>query len=242
MRKYVIKQLRQLSRVSGKQKTWVSQLSDDQLYEVFLRLRNRESAKSIARHVQKAWGVLPKSSIHSISQGILKFKRRIAHLLLDPPTETIESRHVDDVQLEGIEGLEKIYQGQLNRIHRMMREEEETGIKYHHLNRDLQARAALSKSIVKNKEWELVHHNVDPVRRQKLERQNEKLQRYWPALMDKLGEEGRNRMVEFLERFIEEMENDPDMLELEIGSDGKSRLINPDGSYTSFKTEDIKLS
>ena len=88
MREHVIKQLRKSACVKGKQKTWISELNDDQLFEVFMRLRNEETAKSIAKYIQKAWGVLPKSSVHSISQGILKFQRRIAHLLLTPPSES----------------------------------------------------------------------------------------------------------------------------------------------------------
>ncbi len=47
MKTYIIEQLRKNATVRGKQKTWVSELSDDQIYEMFLRLRKDEPAKSI---------------------------------------------------------------------------------------------------------------------------------------------------------------------------------------------------
>ena len=86
VREHILKELRDRACVRGKQRTWVSALSDEQLYELFMRLRNGESAKSIARHAQQVWKVKRNSSVHSLSQGILKFRRRISHLLVNQPT------------------------------------------------------------------------------------------------------------------------------------------------------------
>jgi hypothetical protein len=86
MREYILKQLRDRSCVREKVRTWVSDLTDEQLYELFLRLRSGENAKTIARYTQEAWGVNPETTVHSISQGVLKFKKRIAHFLITPNT------------------------------------------------------------------------------------------------------------------------------------------------------------
>lgn len=127
MKDHFIKKLRDCSFVKNKMQTWVSELTDDQLYELFLRLRNEESAKSIAARVQKVWGIRPRSTIHSLSQGILKFKRRISHLLLTSPPSASEDDTFFNVNgFEGLgtlEELEKIAQLQRERIARMMVEE-----------------------------------------------------------------------------------------------------------------------
>ena len=64
MREYIIDNLKEHSSIKGKQKTWISELTDDQLYELYLRLRKDEPAKSIARYVQKVWKINPNSSAH----------------------------------------------------------------------------------------------------------------------------------------------------------------------------------
>lgn len=227
MRGYIRKQLRERASVRGKQKTWISELSDDQLYRLYQRLRNGESAKSIAQYIQKVWKVNPESTTHSLSQGVLKFKRRIAHLLLTPP-ENISPPAVCDVekaeQLEGIEGLERIYQGQLERIYQMMQEEAETGIKFPHLNRDIQTLSALSKAIVKAKEYELMYGNVDPVRRRKAERLKQRIDSQMQALIDYLGPDGRSKMIDATNKFMEKLEEK--ILNMKIEEDGTYEIID----------------
>jgi hypothetical protein len=133
MKDHFIKKLRECSFVKNSMQTWVSELNDDQLYELFLRLRNEESAKSIASRVQKVWGIHPTSTIHSLSQRVLKFKRRIAHLLLTSPPSAEDDGYFPADAYDGLgtlEELEKIAQLQRKRIKRMMLEEKEMGVKH----------------------------------------------------------------------------------------------------------------
>ena len=232
MRQYIIQQLRQHSFVRKKQKTWVSALTDEQLYQLFLRLRSGESAKSIARYVQKSWGIKPNSSIHSISQGVLKFKRRVAHLLLSPPSEGIcsncSAEFVGTEQVEGTEAIEHIVQLQLERIHRMMDEEEETGVRHGSMSREIHALTALTKALMKAKEWDLVHEGNDPVRRRRLERMKRGFEERFRALVGSMDEEGMQRVLKASEMFLEDAERHA--VEAEVGPDGKLQLVKPDES------------
>lgn len=204
MNKKIIEHLRRFSSVPGKEKTWVSQLSDDQLYEVFLKIRNGENARAIARHVQKAWRVNPKSSLHSLSQGILKFKERIGHLLpLSSVTGEIKYNDLHlppdgDDPLETMENIAVQYEA---RIKRMIAEEKESGVKYPFISRDLQALASLRKAILKQKEWEATHE--DPLKRKRRKRMEKDLDWRFRAVMDNFGEDGRDRMIRALNRFLE---------------------------------------
>ena len=228
MRDLIIQQLRERSFVKGKQKTWVSELSDDQIYELFLRLRKDEPAKSIARYIQKAWNVNPDSSVHSISQGVLKFKNRVAHLLLAPPSEKtldVTPNDENDAYLDQIEGMERIAHLQLNRIRQMVAEEEETGIKQTSMSRDIHALTALIKAITKAKEWEMVHQGNDPSKERRLQRLQRKMGVQFDGLMDQLGDDGRDRMVKITRRFLELAEEHA--VPAEIGPDGKLRLVKP---------------
>ena len=94
MKRDIIEHLRRFSGVPGKERTWVSELDDNQLFELYLKIRNGESARGIARYVQKVWKVGCKASIHSVSQGILKFKQRISHLLLFPSASSTDEVHL----------------------------------------------------------------------------------------------------------------------------------------------------
>ncbi|NOR25449.1 MAG: hypothetical protein GQ542_13895 [Desulforhopalus sp.] len=230
MREHLIEQLRRLSRVKGKQATWISQLGDDEIYELFLRLRSGETAKSIARYVQHAWGVNPNSSVHSISQGILKFKKRIAHLLLTPPSVSNSPlvNLEETSQLEGLEGMERIAQLQLARIERMINEEQETGIKHTSLSRELQALSTIMKCQMKLKEWYILHEGNDPVRRRRLERMKRRFEEPFRALMDSIDEEGRNRLLEASSKLLEDLERYA--VEAEVAPDGKLQLVKPDES------------
>ena len=167
MREYIIEQLRERACVRGKQKTWVSDLRDEQLYDLFLRLRNGETSKSIARYIQQGLGVKSESSTHSVSQGILKFKRRIAHLLLSPQPERSSHPAPNGPEqiheLECPEGMERIAQLQLGRIQRMIAEEQETGVQHTSMSREIQALTTLMKALMQAKEWDLVHQGNDPL-------------------------------------------------------------------------------
>jgi hypothetical protein len=221
VREYVIEQLRKCSYVKGKQATWVSQLSDDEIYELFLRLRRGQSAKAIARHFQKVQGINPESTVHSISQGILKFRRRIAHLLLSPPLDSTSPTDLKVLEeaalLEGPEGVERIAQLQLARIERMMTEEEETGIKHTSLSRELQALSTLMKCQLQLKEWDIKYEAADPVKRRALERTKKRLAARFTGLIDSTG--GGDRLLKATQRFLELAEEQA--LTIEVGPEGK---------------------
>ena len=239
MREYVIQQLRELASVRGKQKTWISELTDEQLYELFLRFRNGQTAKAIARDIQRTWGVNPQSSVHSISQGILKFRRRISHLLL--PSHMSDSSSPQDPlaleyigQVEGAEGLERIAQLQLARIERMVNEELETGIK-HNLSRELQALSGLTKTLMKAKEFEMVHKGNDPIHRRRLERMRRRFEKPFRALMDSIDEEGTSRLLEASSKLLEDLERHA--VEAVVAPDGKLQLVKPDESPNDNHTQ-----
>lgn len=123
MKDYIISQLREHSFIHGKQKTWIYELTDEQLYELYQRLRKGQTANSIAQYVKKAWSINPKSSIHSISQGILKFRKRIAHLLLPPPQKdcSISCINKEDIEkMEDFEHLDYLDRIQAKRIQKMI--------------------------------------------------------------------------------------------------------------------------
>lgn len=205
MNKHFIVHLRRFSFVPGKERTWISKLGDDQLYQLFLKIRNGESARAIASYVLTAWKVGQKASVHSTSQAILKFKERISHLLLSPPSATDKANAPgfppmcdEDSPLERMEYLAEEYE---LRIKKMISEEKETGMKYPFLNRDLQALATLRKAILKQKEWEATHE--DPLKRERRKRMEQNMGRKFDALMQNFDENGRDRLIKAAERMLE---------------------------------------
>jgi hypothetical protein len=228
MRKYILQQLRERSCIRGKQKTWISDLTDDQLYGLFLMLRNGENAKSVARFTQNTWRVNIDSSVHSISQGVLKFKKRIAHILLSP---TSEERNFCPGDLgewpdseNSLESLDYIASLHRKRIKTMLEEEKRTGVKYPFLNRDLQALAALEKVIIKQKTFEMAYD--DPAKRERFERFKKKAGERFDTLMDQLGEDGRMKMANAIGKFLEYAE--AHSIPMERGPDGTLLLIEPE--------------
>lgn len=208
MKDHFIKKLRDCSFVKNKMQTWVSKLTDDQLYELFLRLRNEESAKSIAGRVQKVWGIRPHSTIHSLSQGVLKFKRRISHLLLTSPPSAEDDGYFPADAYDGLgtlEELEKIAQLQRERIKRMMLEEKEMGVKHSNLSRDLQSLATLSKTIMKQKEFEIAHQLDDPVRMKRTRLAGKQMNKKFMKMMREVipTERDKEKVIRATERFIE---------------------------------------
>jgi len=152
MSKNMIKQLREASYIKGKQKTHISRLSDNQLYELYLRLKNGENAKSIAKKIKKSNKAMRDSSIHSISKGVLKFKNRIKHLLTqesleDDDTAIHKTENID--QLSDTERLQYLADRQLRRILAMMDEEERIKIRNVNIWKEIDSLTAFQKAIVK---------------------------------------------------------------------------------------------
>lgn len=226
MKEYVIEQLRRQSFIPRREKTWVSKLSDQQLYEMFLRLKRGESCRSIARHAQKEWGINIESTTRSVSQGILKFKKRIAHLLLPPPDESyIDSNFSAEISEEGsLEALCQIANLQEERIKRMMAEEMETGIKYPHINRDIQALAGLQKVIMKLSENVMT---PEEIRKKKTEEKRDRIMKQrFDKLRERVSYDQMDRVIQAGWRFLE--------LALE---DAETMYVGPDGEYHILERE-----
>lgn len=227
MREHILQQLRERSFVHGKQRTWISELTDEQRYDLFLRLRNGETAKSIARFIQNDWGVNTETTVHSISQGILKFKKRIAHLLETPTNEEKDSCSGpvtgDSAPLGALESLENIANLSRARIQAMLAEEERTGIRRPYLNRDLQALAALEKVLMKVRVFNLYHD--DPVKLRRMAGIKRDIGEKFGAVMDQIGEDGKTKISAALQRFLELAKENAQ--QVEKGPDGKFRLLGP---------------
>jgi len=228
MREYILQQLRDRSCVKDKQRTWVSDLSDDQLYELFLRLRSGENAKTIARYIREGWGVNPETTVHSISQGVLKFKKRIAHLLINPTAEEGDSYpgphscgfHPEDT----LESLDYIARIQRDRIITMIEREKESGVKHPYLSRDVQALATLQKVILKQKAFEMLHD--DPVKQKRWAQRERGVQKKFDIMMKQIGDDERIKMAGALGKFLEWA--DQNAITGEIGPDGKVRALKSD--------------
>ena len=227
MNKELINQLRKLSCVKGKQKTWISELSDSQLLEVFHRPKNGETAKSIARQVQQAWGINPGSTIHALSQGVGKFSKRIAHLLAIT-TSYRERKYpkpfTGEVTPEDtLESLDYIANLHRARIKAMLEEEKRTGIKYPYLHRDMIALSTLQKLIIRQKTWE--KFNDDPVKLRRMAGIERDIGEKFGAAMDTIGEDGKVKIIKALDRFLELAKENAQ--QVEKGPDGQLRLVTP---------------
>jgi hypothetical protein len=220
-----LQQLRDRSCVRGKMRTWVSGLSDAQLFAVFIRLRNGENSKSIARFVKEAWAVNPESSVHAVAQGLTKFKKRIAHLLVIPPTAErnncpmpySRSFNTEEETLESLDQIAKLHRA---RIKNMLDEEKTTGVRYPFLNRDVQALAQLQKLIIKQKVYESFHD--DPLKRKRMSGLEKDIQQKFDTCMKQTGEDERIRMVAALDKMLEHIEEHA--FTGEVGPDGKMHL------------------
>jgi len=221
MKKEIIKQLMSLSRIRNKEKTWISDLSDDQIYDIYLKLRCGESLQAIAKHAKQVWKINTSSSIHSIAQGIGKYKKRISHLLTSSPKTPNEDDYSsiqDESENEGsLMRMERMAFDLEGRIKRMMSEERKTGVIYPHLNKDIQSLANLRKSIIKQKDWEMNHRDSIQEEKDKLIEKNIRMR--FDKVTSFLTDDGRSRLVSALQRFLELAEKSTILME--VNNEGK---------------------
>lgn len=219
MKKLIIKKLREHASVPGKEKTWIAGLNDAQLFEIFSRFGNGESSKSIAFTVKEVWKIHPTTSTHSLSQGLLKYRKRISDLLTPPSISRNQSFSLPPsttIQEETVgESLEEIGRQQEDRIKRIMAEERQTGTKYPYLNKEIQALAALRKTILKQREHDL--KNGPAIRRIKNQRTEKVLIKNLDKVLKNFGDIDGDRLLSAAQRFLELaaensfiMEKDPD--------------------------------
>jgi len=225
----VVEELRRFSFVKRKQKTWVSTLNDRQLYALFKKIEKGESAKSIAKYVQHFWKVNPDSSVHSVSQGILKFRKRIDHLLQKPETKDLdrnilqEQFNLDPVQ--SLETNERIAERLRNRIEKMMAEERDLNVIYPTLSRDVQALSTLQKTIMKQKEFQIKNEFRDPLKLLVEEKNRKEIEGKFQRLMDRKDID-HDRLLKATQKFLE-LAEEKSLLMIETPN-GKYRLEKPE--------------
>lgn len=205
MNERIIDQLRNAASVPGKEKTWISELTDQQLLEIYVKLKNGISAHNIAIYVRDSWKILTKSSPHSIAQGIIKFKKRIAHLLNVSCQETQQMPlpSIPDIPPyeSSLESLEDLANKLDKRIRDILQEERQTGTRFP-INKEINALSSLRKTILKQKQWELMHSNDDPMLLRKQKRDDERLRRSFDLMRSQLTD-GGSVVAEMARRFIE---------------------------------------
>lgn len=157
--------------------------------------------------IQKAWKLRTQGDIHALSQGILKFRRRINDLLqaslVPENTEQFEKENIArQEERDDLLGIGRVVRLQRERLERMMKEERELGVKHANLSRDIQSLAALSKVFVKEKEF-AIKHAIDPVKERKDEIRSQRIDANFNAFMSNTSEEGRERMIRVADRFLQ---------------------------------------
>ena len=225
-----MKQLKERACIKGKMKTWISECSEDQLYHLFQRLRAGESARSIAQFVQETWKINPQSDIHSVSQGILKFKKRIDDLLeLEIAEQTCrgleEANLTEDECLDELMGLERLVRLQRERVERMMREEQEKGIKHPNLSRDLQSLASLSKVLTREKEFALKHPKDNPIKMREEQIRDQRIDANFNTFMANTTDESRERLMCAMDKFLKRAAEISIPMITEKDENGKIRYV-----------------
>jgi len=207
MKKLIIKELRKFASVRNKQRTWISELDDERLYQIFLMLKSGSSSRTVAEHVREVWKLNKESTIHSLAQGVIKFKRRIEHLLVKDykPSGKVESdSSIDDEKGVDVLTTNQRLADQLRlRIEKIMKEEKKLGVSYPGLCKDVMALSSLEKNILKEIDWRM--KNKDRLIEGYEERQQRELGDRFDKFIEKHlpTDEERDRMVKGMSRFLE---------------------------------------
>jgi hypothetical protein len=207
MKNYIAQELRKRSVVVGKERTWISNLSDHELWQLYLKLRAGEPSRAVAKYIQERWKLKEKSQIHSIAQGITKFRKRIGDLLeLQLPEDSGETKPKEEPlsPLEWSDSLlrsERIAKMAAERVERMLLEEKQ-GIKHPGLSRDLQAASQLQKQLLREKQFEIAHPDQDVIKQKRDKMRDRRIDENFNALM--ADDEGE-RLLKFTDRFLGEL-------------------------------------
>lgn len=208
MTKYLIETIRTCLRVPGKQEPAVNKLTDEQLFEVFNRLRKGQNPNEIGRYVQRAWGFMKDRSSHTVGQSIRLLQKRISHLILETPQAEIPPTGplaVVTVSPKGLRGHQRLYDEMLDRTLKLLEEERTTGIPYRELAKDALAVSSLSKSLLKLKEFELT--KIDPVEISKRQRQELEIKRRFDQMIAG-SKDGGETLVKVGQEFLKLCEED----------------------------------
>jgi len=247
MNNTLVKQLRECAVVKGKQKTWISDLSDDQLFELFTRIRNGENSKSIVRNCLRVWGIRNSSTEHSLSQGVQKYKNRVEHIVLPcEPPEVIEPVNPPSCSL-GNKDLQKVPEtsttsGSLimnqrlaaqlrKRIETQLNSEESGGIPSPYIHKDVQSLAVLEKAILYQKKALNLSpdEDIEQLVQQKL--REKELERDFDAAISSTTKEDRNGVCALLELFAKEMHKISFQAKMVTREDGRIEYILPEETF-----------
>jgi len=225
----LIQKLREHSCVRGKQRTWVSELSDDQLYNIFQMLKRGQTAKSIAAFIQMKWKIKTNSTAHSLSQGILKFRGRITELLSLKPDKSNESIDYEDIKrdppMESLLKNELIASNYRRRIERMLEEERELGVSYPTLSKDVQSLTSFERVIMKQRDTLIKHQSNDPVRHYQNSRTENKDLHIVGQLINQIDD--REKVAQALHQIVEKIRENDDFFVL---SEDGSTLMDKEGN------------
>lgn len=220
----LIKKLRNCSSIPGKQKTWISGLSDGQLFSLFKMLKRNQTAKSVAKYIQMKWGIKPKSSAHSLSQGIIKYRNRINHLFTSTSSEEKTIIDLDDFKrdtpLESLLRNEAIASSFRDRIDTMMREERELEISYPTLAKDIQSLTSFERIVLKQRETVIRHQGNDPLMYYQNAKNENEIAAKFGRLIDQIDD--REKVAQALRRAVELVEEEDEWI---ILRDDGSTLI-----------------
>ena len=224
-----IQQLRELASIKNKIRTWVSELSDDQLEELFIRLKNGESAKAIARYAQDNWAVSPGSTVHSISQGIIKFKNRVSNLFAYDLCGPVDRKPAEDtLPVDDLENMERIALQQSERIDCMIAEEKRTKIMNPQLNKEILALSKLHQVIMKQKDWIIKNRGADVYQERRERKAEHDAKKAFGMIQELTRHDGGKALQMALSNFTEDLSRKA--MTLETHDDGTYTLFNPDGT------------
>ena len=85
----------------------------------------------------------------------------------------------------------------------MIGEEQETGVRYTNISREIHALSGLIKSMMKAKEWNLVHEGVDPLKRRRFETMQRRMNDRFSGLMENTLKDNGARFINAANRFLE---------------------------------------
>jgi len=163
MSTYLIQEIRACLCKPGKQEPAANKLTDDQLLEVFNRLRKGQNPNEIGRYAQKAWGFMEGRNPHTVGQIIRTLQKRISHLTLGgSPSQTQAPGPVSDTVIpvkvtyeDIIEIQDRLSLEMRRRKDRLMEKERATRIPYKDSAKDLNAISSFGRLLTKMEEFEL---------------------------------------------------------------------------------------
>jgi hypothetical protein len=136
-----IKKLRDAVQPPGKKGTWLRFCDNNQLAEIYFRLKKGTPGLQIVKTAQKQWKIKPKSSPKSLLRGVIKFKNDVVgEIERGDPTWDKESKALTDSlmkrgkkiseKLDGLEELAWLIQTQKDRLQAVIEREHKISVPF----------------------------------------------------------------------------------------------------------------